>query len=88
MMVLMAGDWNIRDNTQGGVLIYKKVYGNYQGCVPVLVNTCGSISPYLDRPVPVTIPLADLELLAACAVVRLSLPDGCGSLARKPILRL
>lgn len=51
------------------------------GLYALYSSTCGSISPYPDG-------LTDSELLAACAVVRLSLPDGCGSLARKPILRL
>lgn len=66
---------------------YKKVYGVRRDCMPCTYQPAGAFS-LPGRPVPVTIPLAGLELLAACAVVRLSLPDGCGSLVRKPTLRL
>ena len=73
--------------TPGEFLIYKKVYGVRRDCMPCTHQPAGAISPY-PEPVPVNIPLAGLELLAACAVVRLFLPDGCGSLVRKPTLRL
>ena len=85
MMVLVAGIYMI---TPGKLLIYKKVYGEWQGCMPCTHQHLREHFALPGRPSSVELPLTDSELLAACAVVRLSLPDGCDSLARKPILRL